>query len=201
MHLRHLLFLILAGYSMTLLLVEWQFSYKVAKYFFADIEGPVPFYAVNTTLSVSLLWATALIFAICLQCIDKIAGSQDYFFYTSQSIMFFYLGFDDRFMVHERLGRWFGFNDAYWLLVLGIIEIGLLIKWGEIDNKPRRAKFFLFSAALLFAIMIIFDALFPKYMLFRLSLEDLSKLWSAVFLFLFAWELLLFQLEELKRRI
>jgi hypothetical protein len=183
---------------MTLLVIEWQFSYKIAKYFFADIEGPVPFYAINTSLTFSVLWATALVFTICLQCIDKTKESQDYFFYISQVIMFFYLGMDERFMIHERLGRWFNFNDAYWLLFLGFVEIGLLLKLGDIYNKPSRNLVFI--AALLFAVMIVIDATFPKYLLFRLSLEDLSKLWSAILLFLFAWDTLLFRLKPLQQK-
>ena len=59
---------LLIAYSLALVGIEWCTSQDYVRNFVCDIDGPVPFYAVNTTLSVFLLWATALLFAICLAC-------------------------------------------------------------------------------------------------------------------------------------
>ncbi len=187
---RILLFLLLAVYSITLMVTEWQTSQPYVRQFFTDIEGDVFFYAINTSLSVFLLWGTALLFGVCLLCIDKVQQRQAYWFYLSQVIMFTYLGFDERFLIHEHMGLWLGRNDAYLLLGLGLVEIGLLVWLGNLRQKPLAARYFLYTAAVFFAMMVVIDAKFPSQMVLRLSLEDLTKLWADVCLFLFAWKIL-----------
>ena len=197
---RILLFLLIAVYSIALLVIEWQTSQDVVRQFVTDIEGDVPFYAINTTLSVFLLWATALIFGVCLLCIDKVKQQRDYLFYLSQVIMFAYLGFDDRFLIHETVGLWLGRNDAYLVLGLGLVEVGLLVWLGNLRQKPPAARYFLYAAAIFFAIMVVIDAKFPPQMVLRLSFEELTKLWAGICLTLFAWEILLQHIYQLKTK-
>lgn len=189
-NLRIPLFLLLIIYSTVLLVLEWQTSQNFVRQFFTDIEGEVPFYAINTTFSVFLLWATALLFGVSLLCVNKMQQRQEYWFYLSQIIMFTYLGFDERFLIHETVGYWLGRNDAYLLLGLGFIEVGLLIWLGNLKAKPVTARYFLYAAAVFFAMMVIIDAKFPSQMVLRLSLEELTKLWADMCLALFAWEIL-----------
>jgi len=219
-------FILLAVYSIVLIVIEWQTSQLYVRQFFTDIEGEVFFYAINTTFSVFLLWATALLFAVGLLCIHierhfqhasspsqpenrcqfpigrvkfwkrssvadpEVKQCQAYWFYLSQVIMFAYLGFDERFLIHETIGFWLGRNDAYLLLGLGFVEIGLLVLLGNLREKPKTTRYFLYSAAVFFAMMIVIDAKFPSQMVLRLSLEELTKLWADVCLVLFAWEIL-----------
>ncbi|MEK8016800.1 MAG: hypothetical protein VSS75_008025 [Candidatus Parabeggiatoa sp.] len=189
-----LLFLLVGIYSLVLIVIEWQTSQPYVRQFVTDIQGEVFFYAINTTLSVFLLWATALLFGVCLLCIDKVKQPQAYWFYISQIILFIYLGCDERFLIHETMGKWLGRNDAYLLLGLGFIEIGLLAWLGDLRNKPKMARYFLYSAALFFAIMFVIDATFPSRLVLRLSIEELTKLWADICLILFAWENLRYQL-------
>jgi len=235
---RIFLWLLVAVYSIGLLLIEWQTSQLYVRQFVTDIQGDVFFYAINTTVSVFLLWATALLFGLCLFCfreqerkispkpnfssisgtplegdgnktgvlegisisniLSKIQQRQDYFFYLSQILIFIYLGFDERFLFHETIGWWLGRNDAYLLLGLGFVEIGLLVWLGNLSQKPKKARYFLYSAAIFFGIMVVIDALFPSKMVLRLSLEELTKLWADICLFLFAWEILIHQIRQLK---
>ncbi|EDN67522.1 membrane protein [Beggiatoa sp. PS] len=65
---RIFLWLLVAAYSIGLLLIEWQTSQLYVRQFVTDIQGDVFFYAINTTVSVFLLWATALLFGLCLFC-------------------------------------------------------------------------------------------------------------------------------------
>jgi hypothetical protein len=227
---RIFLLLLVAVYSIALLLIEWQTSQTYIRQFVTDIQGDVFFYAINTTFSVFLLWATALLFGLCLFCLreqeqkinskgpppnslpqgttaagisisnllSKIQQRQDYFFYLSQILLFTYLGFDERFLIHETIGLWLGRNDAYLLLGLGFVEIGLLIWLGNLTQKPKKARYFLYSAAIFFGIMVVIDALFPSKMVLRLSLEELTKLWADICLFLFAWEILIHQIRQLE---
>jgi hypothetical protein len=227
-------FVLLTVYSVVLMVIEWQTSQSYVRQFFTDIEGEVFFYAINTTFSVFLLWATALLFGVCLLCIHierhfqplsspsqstnrcpfpiqslmfwKFSSTaavkedqqcQAYWFYLSQVIMFAYLGFDERFLIHETVGLWLGRNDAYLILGLGLVEIGLLVWLGNLSQKPKTARYFLYSAAVFFAIMVVIDAKFPSQMVLRLSLEELTKLWADVCLLLFAWKILTQHLYQL----
>ncbi|OQW93951.1 MAG: hypothetical protein BWK79_08415 [Beggiatoa sp. IS2] len=205
MNLRRLLFSLLILYTLTLLFIEWKFSQDVVRHFFSDIQGVVlhynvqtPFYGINTSLSVFCLWSVALLFGVCLLCIDREKDRRAYIFYLSQVFIFAYLGMDDRLMVHEHLGNLLKVNDTYILLTVGFIEIGCLIGFGNVCQMPAKARRALYTAALLFAVMTVVDAKFPSHLLFRLSAEDLSKLWSDVYLVLFAWEILKYHLNELK---
>jgi hypothetical protein len=47
-------------------------------------------------------------------------------------------------------------------------------------------------------VMLVIDAKFPGEMVLRLSLEDLSKTWGALFFFLFAWERMLGDIAKLR---
>jgi len=188
---RIVLFLLVAIYTMALMMIEWQTSQDFVRQFVTDIgKNQILFYGIHTTLSVFLLWATALIFGLCLLYIDKVKQRQEYFFYLSQIIMFTYLGFDERFLIHENIGQWLGRNDAYLVLGLGFIEIGLLVWLGNLRQKTKAARYFLYSAAIFFAMMVIIDAKFPSKMLLRLSLEEITKLWADICLISFAWEIL-----------
>lgn len=196
--LRLLLGIAVTIYSLTLLWIEWSTSQEYVRYFFTDIKGPVLFYAINTTLSVFLLWTVALLFGICLLFVDRKQQPREFLFCISQIIIFTYLGLDDRFLLHEHLSEWLHHNDAYILLGLGFLELGFLIGLGNVSQRPLKAKIFLGSAAILFAIMIVIDAKLPSHLLFRLSLEDLTKLWADLCLVLFAWEILLEKINYLK---
>jgi hypothetical protein len=187
-------------YSVTLLIIEWNTSQTYVRQFVTDIgQHQILFYAINTTFSTFLLWATALIFAVCLLCIDHTEQRQVYWFYWSQILMFTYLGFDERFLFHEKIGLWLGRNDAYLLLGIGIIELVLLFGLGKLHQQPSRARYWLISAAILFALMVIIDAKFPSQMVLRLSFEELTKLWAECCLILFSWEILTGHINQLKR--
>lgn len=191
--------LLLIIYSVTLLVIEWNSSQTYVRQFVTDIgQDQILFYAINTSFSTFLLWATALIFAICLLCIDKIQQRQAYWFYWSQILMFTYLGFDERFLFHERLGLWLGRNDAYLLLGIGLIELALLFGLGKLHRQPLRVRYWVIGAAILFALMLIIDAKFPSQMVLRLTLEELTKLWAECCLILFAWEILMGHINQLK---
>lgn len=140
------IFILIAVYSLILLITEWQTSQLFVRQFLTDIgQYEIAGYAINTTLSVFLLWATALLFVISLSCVDK--KSPEYWFFISQIIMFIYLGCDERFLIHESVGKFLGRNDAYLLLGLGIIEVGLLAWLGNLQQKTQLARQFLYIAA------------------------------------------------------
>ena len=193
---RILLFAVLTLYSSVLLFIEAKTSQDFVRNFFTDIEGPIPFYAINTSLSVFLFWATAVVFAVCLLCIDTTKMKREKLFYISQIFMFFWLGFDDRFMVHEYLSQWT--RESYIMLGLGIVEAYFLIALGQLRQQPRSVLFYLIAGAFWTGSMTLADHLFPSKMLFRLSIEDLSKSWGAFCLFFFGWEILRYRIQALK---
>ncbi|MEL6713585.1 MAG: hypothetical protein AAFP86_07420 [Planctomycetota bacterium] len=58
-----LLLAALGVYTVALLWIEFATSQAHVRHYFSDVETSRPFFAINTTLSVSLLWGTALAFA------------------------------------------------------------------------------------------------------------------------------------------
>jgi hypothetical protein len=190
---RYLLLFGLIAYSVSLMVTEVMTSQDYVRLFFTDIKGDIPLYAVNTTVSYSLLWATALLFAVCLASLKGEAGkSREFKFYLSQLIIFGYLGFDDRFMVHERVG------GETSLLFIGMAEAYCLWKYGRVLEQRWQVKRFLILGVLFFGMMMAMDLFGPEYMLLRLSLEDLSKTWANVFFFSFAWTICLDRIHFIK---
>lgn len=196
-----ILFGLLTAYSLALLYAEFMFSQDFVRKYFAEIRGPTRLYAINTTLSTFLLWATALVFGVSIMCMEgKTPKKKEMIFYISQVLLFIYLGLDDRLRLHELIGGDLGINDAFIILGFGILEIGLIVFLGDLGKRPRRVRIYLYVAAILFGVMVFVDAFLPRHMILRLSCEDLSKMWADVFLFLFAWEICLNHIAQLKQR-
>lgn len=190
----------LAAYSVVLIATELATSQDFVRNFFTDIEGPVPFYAVNTTLSVFLLWATATMFAVCLVCTEGIPNTRrQQLFFLSQVLIFAFLGLDDRFKAHEYLARHLGVGDHYVLLGVAAMEVVFLVVLGGRTVLQSRAARCLYGASLLFAGMLFFDACVQHDMVLRLSLEDLAKTWANLLFFSFAWLICVERIEDLKR--
>jgi len=185
---RKTLFVGLAVYTAFLVIVELSTSQDFVRHFFTDIEGPVPFFAVNTTLSVFLLWSTALLFLVCFAILGEgVVPLRVRWFYASQVAVFAFLGFDDRFKVHERLGEWFDMGDHYVLVAVAVAQCGFLTILGGRTVLHGAALKCLGLASVLFALMLVVDARFPHDLTLRLSLEDLAKTWACLFFLLFAW--------------
>jgi hypothetical protein len=181
---------LLAAYSSALITVELMTSQDYVRQYFDDVNGPVPFFAVNTTLTVSLLWGTALLFGVAAAlAADRRERRLAYWFYLSQVLIFVYLGCDDRFKIHELLGRLLGIGDHYVLLTVGSIEALILATIAR-PLLPPSAWRRLVAASALFAVMIVIDAKAPHDLVLRLSFEDLAKTWSCFGFLLFAWEAL-----------
>ncbi len=188
-------------YSVSLVYLEIRFSQDYVRNYFTDIIGPVFFYAVNTTLSTTLLWLTTLVFVINAMCVENVGRwKRQKLFYYSQALVFFYLGIDERFMVHEYTGMWLGFNDALMLLGIAIAEAGLLAGLGELKTRSKKTIAYLCAGSVLFGVMSLIDGFAPKRATLRLSFEDLSKVWAEVFLFLFAFEICRGLIDGLKER-
>jgi hypothetical protein len=186
----HLWLLLLIAYSIILMFVEVKTSQDFVRNFFTDVQGDIPFYAVNTTLTVFLIWSTSLMFQVNLALLSvKKINTNQVLFYRSQACFFCYLGFDERFLIHERIGYLLGINDALVILGLGIIELAFIAGWGNYQKWSTTTRFYLLKAAICFSVMVLMDGIFPQEMVLRLSIEDLAKTWANVFLFLFSWSI------------
>lgn len=194
-------YFLLTLYCAILISLEITISQKFVRNFFTDIEGSVHFYAVNTSLSVFLLLATALIFAASLvSTVTTVNNRQQIFFYRSQILFFGYLALDDRFLIHEKIRYVLNTNDIFIFLGLGILELILIVLWGNFSRWNNRIKNNLYKAAFCFAVMVAVDTFYPSEMVPRLSLEDLSKTWANTFLFLFSWEIFKHNITLLKHQ-
>lgn len=189
----------LSCYSVSMIVIEANTSQQFVRNFFTDISGPVPFYAINTSLSVFFLGSTSLMFALCLTCIkDTPAPKKEYYFYISQIFMFAYLCLDDRFMFHEKMFSILGFRGDFFLFALGVLEVIFLILLADIMNQKSKVKTTVFLASFCYLTMFCIDSYVPSNLIFRLSLEDLFKTWSSFFFLLFAWEICCEKIQDLK---
>lgn len=195
----------LAAYTLAVAAVEFFVSPRAARYFLTDISsncpdyGHLPLYAVNTSLSVFFLWAGAVLFLMAWRCLNpEEAGGKEELFLVSQMLIFFYLGCDDRFMIHEGLSDRLGFKDWLFFGVLGGLEAGFLLFWGNIFSRSRKVLTDVILAGVLFGIMFATDVVLPYGFPMHLSIEDLAKLWSAFFLFKFAWDTCAEKIDRLK---
>lgn len=182
----------LAVYSLALVFIEAGTSQAILKMYCTDIKGPVRFYAVNTSLSTFMLWATALVFGLNFHITRPVglAWDRQSLFYASQVAMFAYLGFDERFQFHEILSGWIGLpNDVYLVMTMGVIELGMLFGIGRVHHATPSARNYLLGAALCFGVMVIIDGFFPSRMFLRLSFEEIFKIWADFLLLCFALEL------------
>jgi hypothetical protein len=114
--------------------------------------------------------------------------------------VFGFIGLDDRFMLHELFGGRLGIQDALILLSIGVLEMILLLTLGNLRGRSNESKYYIGAAALFFCAMVLIDGLVPPEAVPRLSLEDLSKTWGDVFLFLFAWSICRDKIHTLKQK-
>jgi len=180
-------------YSTIILYIEYSTSQKFVRYFLTDIEGPVPFYAINTTLSYTLFIISSVLFLISTYLVKlnkEIENRSEIYFYISQVLIFLYLGMDDRFYFHERLYHHIGIPGDGIIILIGIIELIILFTIGRITERNSSIKNSFYLMCLFAFFMILIDLIVPENMLLRLSLEDLSKTWSAFFVVRFAWLIL-----------
>ena len=72
--------------------------------------------------------------------------------------------------------------------------------WGNYQQWSKTTKNYLLAAAAFSALMLLIDGAFPREMIPRPSLEDLSKTWANAFIFMFAWSILIRNINALKSK-
>lgn len=187
-------FAALVAYSLALLAVEAGTSQDFVRHYFSDIEDGRPFFAVNTTLSTFLLAGAAilLVFAATSGALDMPRDAR--LLMLTQAGMLAFLGFDDRFQLHEALAYRIGIADHFIMAAWAVIEAGLLIALARLDQIPLRSFLLVTIGCVFFSVMMLFDAVLPHDMFLRLSIEDLAKSWAAALFFAAAWCLARFHL-------
>ena len=179
---------LLLAYSAALIACELSTSQDYVRYYFSDIDGPRPFFAANTTVSVAFLWATALLFAVTVACLgDEAEERRARLFFISQVLVFGFMGLDDRFKVHEGLALRLGTHDHYILLVPALAQVVLVLWLGRDYVFKHRARGYFFLGVGLFGAMFVVDAFADHDAVLRLTIEDLAKTWSGFCFFLWAW--------------
>ena len=185
---------LLGTYSVWLIDLERRTSQSQVRPYFADIEGNSVFFAINTTISASLLGGAALLMLFAALVGPR--GHRGARFLLSQAAMFGFMAADDRFQLHERIGWRLGVSDHYVLLGWCFAEALLLAAFFRPFLLSRRATILFCLAAGLFALMFAIDAFAPGGAPLRLSLEDISKTWATAMLFGFGWEAARFHLDS-----
>ena len=191
------IFIALGGYSAAILITEWRTSQDHVRLYLGDIDGPVFFYLINTSLSVFLLGATAVVFYAALRAFAREGGKAGHEwggslqpFLLSQIGIFSFLAFDDRFQFHEELAVRLGdIPDHFVLAAVAALEVVFLIRWAPHRLLFEKAGRWFIAGTAGFAVMFAIDALGPEDGRLRLSAEDLVKTWAAWFFFVAAWSL------------
>jgi len=178
-------FLALVIYSSALLRLEAQTSQDHVRPYFSDVLSSVPFFAVNTTLSSLLQFCAAMLLFFAATSASR--PGRQCLLYAFQGFLLLYTAADDRFMFHERLSTYLDVGDGWLMLALTGINLCAYLALFKTSYFNLNMLISLIFAAILFFMMMVFDTLLPEKMFLRLSLEDLSKTWSAFFLFTFGW--------------
>lgn len=186
----------LALYSTWLIGLEWRTSQQHVRAYFSDIEGEVAFHAVNTTISASLLGAAALLMLFSA----AVRPGHRRALLISQAAMFAVLAFDDRFMLHERLGDRLDVADHVVMGGWAMLELILLAAFCRPLHVSKAAVRLFGAGVVLFALMFAFDSVVPRDMALRLSIEDLCKTWGAAMFFAAAWTVAAAHLEPDRRK-
>ncbi|MBU2652388.1 MAG: hypothetical protein KKA81_15780 [Bacteroidetes bacterium] len=171
---------------------------------YEDIYGPSHLFALNTTLTMFLLWASALLFIVNAMSESMLENrKRKIIFYLSQALIFFYLGFDDRFRIHEGIGDVFAFDDAFVIIFLGLVEVLILVFYERILKQPLVKWRYLLIAGIFFAIMAVADLKslpLEKYGINDTLVEDIPKTWAAFFLMIYPLDILLSRIKELREK-
>lgn len=189
-------FLLLIAYTAALMSTDLLLGQDQVRGFFSDIvtgtDYPLPvrsFFGINTTLSVVMLSCCSLLFFVCIGCSNSHGVDRKaLFFQCSQVLFFLYLTADERLLIHEKMASVLEVNDILFILGLGLTELLLLFSAGEVVKQPWKLKGWLIPACAFYATMALVDGCFPQRMPGRLALEDLSKIWTAFFLLIYAWQ-------------
>lgn len=177
----------LAAYSAVLIVAEMQTSQDFIRHYFSDIEGPRPFFAINTTLSTFLLAGAAILLAFAASSGGGGRTARSRVFLWSQASMLSFLAFDDRFQLHEALAYRIGIGDHFIMAAWGFIEAALILALARKSEVTIRTAALVATGVGFFGVMMVFDAFVPHDMVLRLSIEDLAKSWAAAFFFSAAW--------------
>lgn len=179
--------LLLIIYSIFIITNEFLFGQSHVREYLTDIKGDVILFGINTTLTTLFSVLIAYNFFLCIVNYKK---SEKSFlpFLVIQTALFLYLAIDERFMIHEKIGDYLGFNDAILLASIGLFELIILYHYKELNWQKTVKSYTLYLGGLFFGIMILIDAFGDTNGKLRLSFEDLSKIWAIFFLYIYSFE-------------
>ena len=114
--------LLLIIYSIFIISIEFLFGQPHVREYLTDIKGDVILFGINTTLTTLFLVLIAYNFMLCTVNYKKSEKSEKSFlpFFVLQTALFLYLAMDERFRIHERIGRHLGLDDAFVLASIGL---------------------------------------------------------------------------------
>ena len=177
----------LAVYSIVLVGIEATGGQDALRPYVTDVEGPVAFYGVNTWLSAGLLLAAAVLWSSTSAVLSTSVLRRVRPFAMLQSGVLLLLAIDDRFLLHERVGRRLDIDDPIVLGVVAVAELAILVRWSDVAAPDRVSRGLLLGAATAFALMLAIDAVGPAELAFRLAAEEVTKVWGGALLAAWAW--------------
>lgn len=174
--------------------MELNTSQNYVRQYFSDIEGDVPFFAINTTLSVFFLAGACLLLLFLATNLSEGAPARSRLFLVVQAGIFLLLALDDRFQLHEAIAYRVGIGDHYILGVWASLQVANLLLLCRLPLINVTTAILFAGAVAFFAVMMVFDIWVAHDGVLRLSVEDLSKTWATALFLAAAWSLARFHL-------
>jgi hypothetical protein len=190
---------LLVLYCAVLVGVELQQGPAVARTYLQDEPGPVRFAHVNTTVSVGLLWATALLFAVCARVRSRgpaRRGGSERALLIFLSAFFVVLGIEERFRLCPLLAEALATREVNVLLALAGLGAAAFAVLGWRVEHTARELGLLALGGTLGGFALFGDVFLHAGDFLRHSAEDLPKIWAEVLFLTYAWGRLTSALDE-----
>ena len=189
-------------YSAILLGYEIIGYHEQIKFVYANIvqplkvnSGNIYFYAINTSLVTFLLFGTVIILVISL--IYHANKSGEILFYWSQIILFVILGLCERFLTFSNAYQLFDIHPDFILVALATLESFIVLVYLNTFLPQETFRSYFYKAIVFFVIILGMDALdifFKDKLILKVFIKNISKSWFSLYIFLFFWEILNYQM-------
>lgn len=183
-------YIVLLVFSVVILSLEFNYGQDYVRHYLTDIEGPVLFFGLQTTITTILLVIISYNFALAFRYakVTSEAPKHMRFFFLSQILVFMYLAVDERFMFHERIAYILGIHDALFLFSIAVGQLVVFLYFWRYCKTLIYWNSPLVLGALCFVAMLFIDAFGAEDARMRLSSEDLFKLWAIFFFFRYSFK-------------
>lgn len=190
--------LVLTIYTVVMIAIDASQTRDFVRIFFTDIGMPYKEgafaradghigYGLNTSLS-CFFFSSAGVVMMFAALAGRSPFDQGDLLFLLQGSIFIYLAADDRFLIHERVGRQLGIYSSLVVFFAIVINATIYALYARLGYFNQAMILRLAVAGSIAVLATGVDFFMPLDFPVRLSVEDLLKVWAAFCFLLFAWE-------------